>query len=129
MECGHQDMHKNREDCNMSRRIINQSGVRWAISTLRPFKSTGTNEIEPVHVQQVASCQIKTNIIKFITNYSPQYVLSIGYSRKYTQESVNTKFLCLLIDIHLNWTNLIDKLIPKLNGACYAVCMSATLTH
>jgi hypothetical protein len=31
------------------------------------------------------------------------------------------KFLGLHIDNHLNWTNHIDKLIPKLSGACYAV--------
>jgi hypothetical protein len=40
---------------------------------------------------------------------------------KHIQESVNTKFLGLQIDNHLNWTNHIDKLIPKLSGACYAV--------
>jgi hypothetical protein len=31
------------------------------------------------------------------------------------------KFLGLQIDNHLNWTNHIDKLIPKLSAACYAV--------
>jgi hypothetical protein len=40
----------------------------------------------------------KTNIIKFITNNSPQYALSIGYNGKYIQESVNMKFLGLQID-------------------------------
>jgi hypothetical protein len=56
----------------------------------------------------------KTNIIKFITNNSPQYALSIGYNGKYIQESVSTKFLGLQIDNHLNWTNHIDKIITKL---------------
>jgi hypothetical protein len=37
------------------------------------------------------------------------------------QESVNTKFLGLQIDNHLNWTNHIDKLIPKVSGPCYGV--------
>jgi hypothetical protein len=37
------------------------------------------------------------------------------------QELVNTKFLGLQIDNHLNWINHIDELIPKLSGACYAV--------
>jgi hypothetical protein len=63
----------------------------------------------------------KKNIIKFITNNSPQCALSIGYNGKYMQESINTKFLGLQIDIHLNWNNHIDKLINKLSGACYAV--------
>jgi hypothetical protein len=31
------------------------------------------------------------------------------------------KFLGLQIDNHLNWTNYIGELIPKLSGACYAV--------
>jgi hypothetical protein len=49
------------------------------------------------------------------------HALSIGYNGNYIQESVNTKFLGLQIDNHLNWTNRINKLIPKLRGACYAV--------
>jgi hypothetical protein len=40
---------------------------------------------------------------------------------KYLQESVNMKFLDLKIDNHINWTNHIEKLIPKLTGTCYAV--------
>jgi hypothetical protein len=59
----------------------------------------------------------KTNTIKFVTNNSPQYALSIGCNGKYIQESVNTKFLGLQTDNHLNCTNYIDKLIPKLSGA------------
>jgi hypothetical protein len=39
----------------------------------------------------------------------------------YIEESVNMKFLGLQIDNHLNWTNHIDKLIPKLHGARHAV--------
>jgi hypothetical protein len=37
------------------------------------------------------------------------------------EESANMKFLDLKIDNHLNWTNHIDKLIPMLSAACYAV--------
>jgi hypothetical protein len=48
-------------------------------------------------------------------------MLSIGYSDKYMEESVHTKFLGLHIDNHLNWKNHIDQLILKLSGACYAV--------
>jgi hypothetical protein len=61
----------------------------------------------------------KANIIKFITNNSPQYALSIGYKGKSIEGSVNTKFLGLQIDNHLNWTDHIDQMIPKLCGACY----------
>jgi hypothetical protein len=37
----------------------------------------------------------KTNVIKFITKYSPQYPLNIGYNDKYREGAVNTKFHCL----------------------------------
>jgi hypothetical protein len=63
----------------------------------------------------------KTNIIKLITNKSPQYDLKTGYDEKYIEESTNTKFLDLQIDNHLNWKNYIDLMIPKLSTACYAV--------
>jgi len=58
--------------------------------------------------------------MKCITNESPQYDLRIGYDDKYTEESINTKFLGLQIDNHLKWKNHIN-LIPKLSKACYAV--------
>jgi hypothetical protein len=32
------------------------------------------------------------NIIKFITNNSPQQILSVGYEEIYVQEYVGTKF-------------------------------------
>ena len=34
---------------------------------------------------------------------------------------VNIKFLGLQVDNHLNWTNHIEQMIPKLSGACYAI--------
>ena len=34
---------------------------------------------------------------------------------------MNTKFLGLQIDCHINWENDIEQMIPKLSGACYAV--------
>ena len=34
---------------------------------------------------------------------------------------MSTKFLCLQIDNHINWKNHIEKMIPKLSGACYVV--------
>jgi hypothetical protein len=63
----------------------------------------------------------KTYVIKFIANNSPQHVLNIGYNGKCIEAQVNTKFLSLQIDNHLILTNYIDKLIPKLSEACYAV--------
>jgi hypothetical protein len=63
----------------------------------------------------------KINIIIFIPYNWPQYTLSIGHDEKYIEESVNTKFLGLKTDNHLNWKNHIDHMIPKLSRACYAV--------
>jgi hypothetical protein len=63
----------------------------------------------------------KTNIIKFITNKSSPYDLKIGYDEKYIEESINTKFLALQIDNHLNRKNHIDVMIPKSSRTCYAI--------
>jgi hypothetical protein len=63
----------------------------------------------------------KTNIIKFITNESPQYDLKTNCDEEYIEESINTKFLGLQIDNHLNWKNHIDLMTPKLSRACYAI--------
>jgi hypothetical protein len=59
----------------------------------------------------------KTNTIKFITNKSPQYKLSIGYNEKYTEELINTKSLGLQTDIYLNWKKYIVLMIPMLSKA------------
>jgi hypothetical protein len=63
----------------------------------------------------------KTNVMKFITNNSPQYLLNFGYNDKYIEEGVNTKFLGLHTDNYPNSKNHINQLIPKLRGVCYAV--------
>jgi hypothetical protein len=34
---------------------------------------------------------------------------------------VNTKFLDLQIDNHINWNHYVEEMIPELSGACYAV--------
>jgi hypothetical protein len=63
----------------------------------------------------------KTNMIKFITYNSLQFLINIGYEDKYIEESVDTKFCGLQIDSHLNWKAHVDQLVPKLSRACYAV--------
>jgi lipoprotein signal peptidase len=45
----------------------------------------------------------------------------IGYNEKYIKESINTKFLGLQIDNHLNWKYHIAQIVQKLSGACYAI--------
>jgi hypothetical protein len=68
--------------------------------------------------------------MKCVVNNSPHGALTIGYKDKYIEERLDTKFLDLQLDNHLNWKNHIDQTIPKLNAACYAgrCSMSATLT-
>jgi hypothetical protein len=43
------------------------------------------------------------------------------YRDKYIEETVNSKFLGLHLDNHLNWKDHTDQMIPKLSGACYTV--------
>jgi hypothetical protein len=63
----------------------------------------------------------KTNIMKFVTKNSAHSTLLIDYKEKDIEDTVNTKFLGLQIDNHINWKNHIEEIIPKLSGACYAV--------
>jgi hypothetical protein len=62
-----------------------------------------------------------TNVMKFVTKNLPHCALTIGYKDKYIEEVVNTKFLGIHLDNHLNWKDHIDQIIPKLSAACYTV--------
>jgi hypothetical protein len=42
----------NRGDWNLAKIVINQSKIRWALNTFKPFKSAGTDEIVPAFLQQ-----------------------------------------------------------------------------
>ena len=59
--------------------------------------------------------------MKFITNNSSHSSLRIGYKEKYTEQMVNTKFLGLRTNNHINWKNHIEQMIPKLREACNAI--------
>jgi hypothetical protein len=63
----------------------------------------------------------KINIMKFKTNNLSHSTLHTGYKEKYIEEMVNTQYLGLQTDNHLNWKNHIEQMIRKLSGACYAV--------
>jgi len=63
----------------------------------------------------------KKKIIKFTTKNSAHSILHLGYKEKYMEQTVNTKFIVLQIDNHINWKNHIEEMIPKLSEACYAV--------
>jgi len=46
-------------------------------------------------------------------NNSPHSAFIIGCKEKYVEETVNTKFLGLKIDNHLNSKNRIHEMMPK----------------
>jgi hypothetical protein len=43
--------------------------------------------------------------------------------------TVNTKFLGLQIDNHLNWKAQIEQIIPKLSAACYVLMSMVHLSN
>jgi hypothetical protein len=60
----------------------------------------------------------RMNVLKFITKTSSRSTLHIGYTEKYIEQTVNTKFLGLEIDNHINWKKRFEEMIGKLSGAC-----------
>jgi hypothetical protein len=44
----------NRGDWNLTKRVVNQSKIRWALSIFKPFKSAGTDEIVSALLQEGA---------------------------------------------------------------------------
>jgi hypothetical protein len=59
--------------------------------------------------------------MKFITKNLFYSKFCIGYKELYIGEAVNTKFLGIHIDNHLNKQNHIEEMIPKLSEACYTI--------
>jgi hypothetical protein len=55
------------------------------------------------------------NIIKLKTRNSSHSTLHIGDKEKYIEDSVNTNFLGLQLDNHINWKNHIEEMIPNLS--------------
>jgi len=54
------------------------------------------------------------NVMKFVTKNSSHSTLHFGYKENYIEETVNTKFIGLQIDNHINWKNHIEQMISKL---------------
>ena len=59
--------------------------------------------------------------MKFITKTSSHSTVHIGYTEKYILETVNTEFLGLQIDNHMNWKSHIEEMIPKVSASWYAI--------
>jgi len=62
----------------------------------------------------------KKNIIKFSSKKSKEDHIHFRYSN-IIKETDSLKFLGLELDKFLNWKNHIDKLLPKLSSACFAI--------
>jgi hypothetical protein len=57
-------------------------------------------------------------ILKFGTSISSHCAGTVGYKGEYIEGTVNSKFLGLHLDNHLNWKEYIDQIISKLSRAC-----------
>ena len=60
----------------------------------------------------------KTNIVKFSSKKSKEHI-HFRYSN--IKQTHSLKFLGLELDKFLNWKNHIDKLLPRLSSACFAI--------
>jgi hypothetical protein len=60
------------------------------------------------------------SIMKVVTSNSPHCALTVGYKDKYIEETVNSKFLGIHLDNHVNWKDHIEQMVP-ISGACYTV--------
>jgi hypothetical protein len=69
----------------------------------------------------------KMNIIKLKTKNSSQSTLRIGYKEKYIEDTVNTKFLGLPIDNHINWMNHVEQMIRKLSVKYYFAHLNSSV--
>jgi hypothetical protein len=59
--------------------------------------------------------------MKFITKSLSHSTFHISYIKEYIENTLNTIFLGLQIDNHINWKNDTEETIPKLSGESYAI--------
>ena len=63
----------------------------------------------------------KTNLCQFFNKKQNDTILNITHKDTLIPKIKEVKFLGLNIDITLSWTAHIDKILPKLSSACYAM--------
>jgi hypothetical protein len=63
----------------------------------------------------------KANIVAFSSNHLPNDLFQIAYQNKTIKVATNIKFLWLELDKCVNWKNHIDKILPRMSSAGYAV--------
>jgi hypothetical protein len=66
----------NRGDWNLAKIVINQSKIKWALNTFKPFKSAGTDEIVPALLQQ--GVEYLSPHLSYIQSLSSIWVYSQG---------------------------------------------------
>jgi len=63
----------------------------------------------------------KTSVIKFAPKITANVPLDIYYKNNVIDEVKSTKFLGMHIDNHMNWTNHVEQILPKLSAACFSI--------
>jgi hypothetical protein len=63
----------------------------------------------------------KTYFVQFCTKTNQKYDFQTSYENRQIAKAQNIKFLGIIIDTNLSWKQHIDKIIPKLNKACFAI--------
>ena len=70
-----------------------------------------------------------TNKMKSVTTNSTHSTFHITNKKEYIEDTLNTIFLGLQIDNHINWKNDTEKTIPKLGGASYAIRLMVHISN
>ena len=61
----------------------------------------------------------KTHLIKFMTSKSPECTLAVTYNNFRLKDVDNVNSLGMNLDCQLNWKKQSEKLLKKLNTACF----------
>jgi hypothetical protein len=66
---------------------------------------------------------VKNKSFSFNKKNSMDYTLKLNFQGNYVKNSLQTKFLGLIIDDSLSWKAHVDHIMSKLNTACFAILM------
>jgi hypothetical protein len=109
---------------SISETVLFHSDTSVLISNRNFEDFCSVSNLVPSHmIKWFAASTLVLNLYKtsIITRNSSHSTLHIGYKEKYLEEAVNTKFLGLQCDNHLNVKMHIEQIIPKVCGACHTV--------
>jgi hypothetical protein len=63
----------------------------------------------------------KTNFLQFRTKNSRSLDINLSFGNKIIENKIETKFLGIILDSTLKWSEHIESITPKLNGFCVVV--------